>query len=106
MREREIVIRLPRAPRKRWLVMGGAVVLCLSAIVYATVPNVFGAGDAMSSAKLNTNFAALVDLTSDQTVAGKKTVSGRLILSRNGKTYSIGATYCGNSPVVSALPTG
>jgi hypothetical protein len=114
MREREIVIRLrlPASPRWRWPLGAGAAVVLVGAVVYAAVPNVFKPGDSLSYQKMNDNFNALVDLTTDQSIAGNKTVTGKLIISRNGKTYSLGAVYCGNVPTTpptfpnGLLPTG
>lgn len=61
MRNHEIVIqlRLPAAPRRRWLLGLSAGVLGLSALAYATVPNTFNAGDPLSSSKVNANFTQL-----------------------------------------------
>ena len=61
MSKREIVIRLqlPQKPRTRWLIAGATAILCASAIVYATVPNIFSAGDPLSASKVNANFSSL-----------------------------------------------
>src|SRR5262245_1922479 len=85
MRMREIVIRLrlPASPRKRWLLAGIGAVVCSSAIVYATVPNVFTAGSPLSAAQVNANFNALVDTTTNQTIAGAKSFTGVVNASRN-----------------------
>jgi hypothetical protein len=75
---RDIVFKIavPRWPRRRWtLLCVTTLVLGSGAVVYATVPNVFSAGDLLSAQKLNDNFAALVDRSSDQTIAGSKTFS-------------------------------
>jgi hypothetical protein len=61
MREREVTIhlRLPGSPRKRWLLGGIVASVGLGAIAYATVPNVFNAGDPLSATKVNANFTSL-----------------------------------------------
>src|SRR5262245_66478265 len=56
---REIVIRLPVSPRKRWLAAGIAAIVATSALVYATVPNQFAPADTLSASKMNANFTAL-----------------------------------------------
>lgn len=64
---------------KRWgSGVATVVVLGSAALVYATVPNTFNGGDLLSAQKLNDNFNAVVDLTSDQTIAGSKTFSGNI----------------------------
>jgi hypothetical protein len=57
MRERELVFRI-RLPQlgKRWFLATVALIVGSGAIVYATVPNVFNAGDPLSAAKVNANF--------------------------------------------------
>ncbi len=74
----------------RWLRIALAVVSVPAAIVaggavaaWADVPNAFKAGDTLSADKLNANF---------------KDVDARLahlVVTKNGKKYSLGATYCG-----------
>jgi hypothetical protein len=70
-----------------------AVVLATTALVRADVKNVFGAGDPLSSAKLNENFKALAD-------AVTKLETKKLVVTNpaNGKSISVGALYCGVTP--------
>ena len=60
MRERELVFRI-RVPQvgKRWFLATVALIVGSGAIVYATVPNVFSAGDPLSAAKVNANFSGI-----------------------------------------------
>jgi len=60
----------------RWTVLVPLLVLAGGAIAYADVPNTFKDGDTLSADKVNQNFQALVDLTTDQSIAGKKTFTG------------------------------
>jgi hypothetical protein len=78
--KRDLVIsfNLTRSINKRRIVIAG--ILGSTALAFAAVPNTFNAGDVLSSTKLNANFAALVDLTSNQTVAGNKTFTGPVVL--------------------------
>jgi hypothetical protein len=66
--KRDLVLTLRLT--KRRIVAAGLV--GSTALVCAAVPNTFNPGDVLSSQKLNDNFGALVDKTSDQTIAGKK----------------------------------
>lgn len=61
MRDRELVfrIRVPQMVGKRWFAATVALIVCSGAIVYATVPNVFSAGDPLTASKVNANFANL-----------------------------------------------
>jgi hypothetical protein len=54
MREIVIRLRLPERPKKSWLALAGAVILCVAGVVYAldyTAP--FASGEALSSTKMN-----------------------------------------------------
>lgn len=61
MRERELVLRI-RLPQlgKRWFLATVALIVGSGAIVYATVPNVFSAGDPLSATKVNVEQARLL----------------------------------------------
>lgn len=78
MRDRELVvrIRLPQIVGKRWLVASGLGILGFSAIVYATVPNTFMAGDPLSSSKVNANFSSLDGRMT--TLEGKPAAGGKV----------------------------
>jgi hypothetical protein len=93
--EREIVVRLvvPRWMKRRWTLAVVVLVSAVSAIVYATVPNTFAAGDQLSSSKLNANFTAL-----DGRVAALEKFdigTSRIVETRGGKAWSLGAVWCG-----------
>jgi hypothetical protein len=62
MRDREILIRLrlPHAPKKWWLAGAIVAVLCIGAVVYATVPNTFITGDPLSSKISGTDTAGSI----------------------------------------------
>lgn len=63
---------------KPFIKLTGVAVFGYAALAYASVPNNFTSGEKLSSAKLNANFAALVDLTSDQSIAGTKVFTGKV----------------------------
>src|SRR5439155_16818667 len=82
MREQEIVIRLrvPRWPRRRWLVGGAAAVMLTGAIAFAAVtwPSSHSAGTKLSGADLdaylndlNTRVAAMTTLPTWTALTGK-----------------------------------
>jgi hypothetical protein len=98
VREREIFIRLrlPHIPSKWWLAGAIVAVLCIGAVVYATVPNTFNTGDSLSSKKINDNFNNLdgrisaieaegvVNTTTAQaSIAGNKTFAGDIVVGRH-----------------------
>jgi hypothetical protein len=99
--KRDIVIKLmlPRTPKKRWLLLCAALVVGSGAAVYATVPNTFNAGDLLSAQKLNDNFNALVDLTSNQSVSGAKTFQSVVV---NGSLGGWSSSNYGSEIVVGA----
>jgi hypothetical protein len=70
-RDLVITLNLTRLLNKRRVV--AALLVGSTALVCAAVPIVFKAGDALSAQQLDDNFDAVVDKTSDETVAGKKT---------------------------------
>lgn len=103
--KREIVLKLaiPRRPRSRWTLACVAVALGSGAVVYATVPNTFNAGDLLSAEKLNDNFGALVDRSTDQTIDGVKTFSKSALFSGD---VGIGTATPGRSLHVSGSNGG
>jgi hypothetical protein len=99
---REIVVKLvlPRWLRTRWTLAVVALLSAVSGIVYATVPNTFAAGDALSSSKINANFSSLDGRVT--TLEKFNVGASRIVETRNGKSWSLGAVYCG----VTASTTG
>jgi hypothetical protein len=99
---REIVVKLvlPRWMKTRWTLAVVALASAVSAIVYATVPNTFAPGDPLSSSKINANFTSL----DGRITALEKFDIGasRIVETRGGKAWSLGAVYCG----VTASTTG
>ena len=73
----------------KWLAGGIAIGLALGMgawRVYAEVPNTFSPGDKLTAKTMNDNFKALQDA-----------INSARVVTKNGKQYSIGATYCGAS---------
>jgi hypothetical protein len=103
---REIVIKLgvPRWMRTRWTLAVIALGVAVSALVYATVPNTFAGGDPLSSSKVNANFTSL-----DGRVTALETFNvgtSRVVETRNGKSWSLGAVYCGVTASTAGQITG
>ena len=112
---RELVIRLtvPRTLSRRLAALIGVSIVCLGAIVFATVPNVFASGDPLSSSKMNQNFASLdsaVAMLNTQ-VGGMGTqltnlgtriaaLEGPYVNPKTNKQYSRDAVYCGSTSAV------
>jgi hypothetical protein len=101
MIEREYVIRfrLPKSPRARWAAMAAAGVLALSAVAWATVPNVFVAGEVLSAAKLNANFADLdgrIDAFDTSYCGATSKIVDARIATTNG--YATAKTLCQTVP--------
>jgi hypothetical protein len=96
------------ARAKRRLLAGAVLVLIAgaSAVVYASVPVTFANGSVLQAPDLNADFDALdqrlarVESASPSAPdAGEAGAPARWIVSRGGKSYSLGATYCGVTPM-------
>jgi hypothetical protein len=81
MRDTDLIIRLrlPRWSLRRWLLVASVAVVGASAVAVALPNNYFVAGNALTAADLNMLVAAI----------------NKPVITRNGKQYSLGATYCG-----------
>jgi hypothetical protein len=83
----------PRAKRVLRFMLP-VLVMLVSAVVYAGVPNTFKDGDTLSAQPMNDNFASLDQrLTKLESANAKATDDGG---------YSVGATYCGSSASTTA----
>jgi len=87
-----ITIDLPRP--KSLLAATVTIVVFASIMADASVPNTFNAGDVLSAAKVNANFA---DIDSWR---------AHPVVSKNGKQFSLGATYCGSTSTTTGQITG
>ena len=103
MKIKVYVVDLEIPPRlKRWGLRIGiptALIAGAGAIAYASVPKTWATGDTLTAPDLNNNFGNL-----DGRVGKLET---KLIVTKGGKQYSLGATYCGETPIsVSGQITG
>jgi hypothetical protein len=92
MKLKVYVVDLEIPPRaKRWALRLGipALALGIAAVALAAPPvHTWAATDTLTASDLNGNFSAL-----DTRIAALE--SGHLVAHKNGKQYSLGATYCG-----------
>jgi hypothetical protein len=82
-------LEIPRKTKRIALLLSAPLVVLigLGAIAYATVPNIFTSGEALSSAQMNANFGNL---------DGRLTaIEGLLATATADGGYALGATYCG-----------
>jgi hypothetical protein len=75
----------------------GSMVVC--GIVWATVPNTFNTGDALSASKVNDNFSAL-----DTRVSALE-APAKVVVTHSGKKWSLGAVYCAATANTTGLIT-
>jgi hypothetical protein len=93
-----IHLKLPRSPRRRWAVGIIAALLAAGAAGWAAAPEAFIAGEPLSAAKLNANFAGLsgrLDLL-EATYCGKAAITSGKLDNSNG--YAAAASLCRTVP--------
>jgi hypothetical protein len=95
-----IDFQLPAVLKLRLLRVGIPIILLAGAgaVAYASVSKTWNAGETLTANDLNGNFAAF-----DQRITALET---KLVETRNGKKWSLGATYCGTSVTTNGQITG
>lgn len=101
MRLKVVIVDLELSRLERRIMAAIAIsvlVLAGGALAYAAVPRSWNSGDTLTAMDLNANFASL-----DIRVTAIETKS---IETRNGKKYSLGATFCGTTAATNGQITG